>query len=447
MGMRAFRPNSLLLFLLFSFPLGSLAGQERIVGVAFDSLRSQLPVVNGEIILVGTGRRTHTDSAGRFTFRDVDNTAREVIFWAPWLDSLGLPPLRAEVSSATTADRLVILSTPSLATYQRQVCGTELSDADGVLLGETRSPRGEARAGIVVAARWTQTILGPGRHEQSLIATVDTTSAAGLFTLCGVPIGTMVSIRALGGRWTSAERMVAIDAPVQRHDLIVGSNGMFARVTGRVVNRDGTALTGATISMSDDSTQSVVTDSSGLFVFAAIPQRSAGLVVRAVGYVPEALAIDPFGSAVDMGTIALEPLPPELAAVHVTASPFERERLEFERRRQGALGDFITDEMLERIPTISANVVASMAPRLRAQQPRSLTADKPTLMMRRGFAFCAPRFFVDGLDVGQLEDKDERVHQWNLLERAKRIEVYTANQAPAQFNDFDGCGSVVVWTR
>ena len=147
--------------------------------------------------------------------------------------------------------------------------------------------------------------------------------------------------------------------------------------------------------------------------------------------------MDPVSAVVDVGTIALEPLPPELAAVRVTAGPFERERLEFERRRQGALGDFVTDEMLERIPSISAKVVASMVPRLIAG------GSYPVLKLRRGFGFCDPRFFVDGLDYGKLGYVEQKL----LLQRAKRIEVYTANQAPPKFNDFDGCGAVVVWTR
>lgn len=67
-------------------------------------------------------------------------------------------------------------------------------------------------------------------------------------------------------------------------------------------------------------------------------------------------------------------------------------------------------------------------------------------MLRRGSAFCNPRFINNGIDEGVLVH-ERAGEQWFLLERAKRIEVYTANQAPARYNDFDGCGVVVAWTR
>jgi hypothetical protein len=56
---------------------------------------------------------------------------------------------------------------------------------------------------------------------------------------------------------------------------------------------------------------------------------------------------------------------------------------------------------------------------------------------------CSPRWFVDGVDFGKLPGDEQR----SLLIRAVRIEIYRASLAPPQFNDFDGCGVVVVWTR
>ena len=67
----------------------------------------------------------------------------------------------------------------------------------------------------------------------------------------------------------------------------------------------------------------------------------------------------------------------------------------------------------------------------------------PMMMMRRGSEFCRPRFFIDGYDNRNI-DVDEEA---NYLRQAKRVEIYTANDAPAQFNDFNGCGSIVIWTR
>jgi hypothetical protein len=50
--------------------------------------------------------------------------------------------------------------------------------------------------------------------------------------------------------------------------------------------------------------------------------------------------------------------------------------------------------------------------------------------------------FIDGNDFRDIEIDEEN----NFLRVAKRVEMYTANNAPPQFNDFAGCGSIVIWT-
>jgi hypothetical protein len=80
-----------------------------------------------------------------------------------------------------------------------------------------------------------------------------------------------------------------------------------------------------------------------------------------------------------------------------------------------------------------------LAPRTAIQQTRQ----GPMLMMRRGAVFCRPRFFVDGYDNGNIPVEEEAL----IMGLAKRIEIYTANFTPPKFNDFDGCGVVVIWTK
>lgn len=116
--------------------------------------------------------------------------------------------------------------------------------------------------------------------------------------------------------------------------------------------------------------------------------------------------------------------------------------MEFERRRRGPIGFFVTEDQLKRFPDVSANIVAMLVPRLRAVGGRG----KPILMLRRGSGFCNPRFYSDGVDEGVLIN-ERSGEQAALLQRAKRIEVYSANQTPPRYNDNSGCGAVVVWTR
>ena len=52
------------------------------------------------------------------------------------------------------------------------------------------------------------------------------------------------------------------------------------------------------------------------------------------------------------------------------------------------------------------------------------------------------RIFIDGVNFRDINVDEEN----SFLRMAKRVEFYTANNAPPQFNDFAGCGSVVIWT-
>lgn len=425
-------------------PTADCAAQRMVSGVVFDSLRSLSPVAGAEVVLLGTGLRSRTDAAGRFSFAVVPDSADGVTYWAPWLDSVGLPPLKRSLPGARAIDGFQLtLSTPSLATYQRMVCGTVLPDDAGILVGEVRDPAGRPREGALVAARWYETSVSDAGIATAVMATVDTTRASGYFTLCGVPQQTVISLRAADTELASGEHSVAMTTVVQRSDIIVASREVVTRVRGRVLTSAGVGVTDATISVLGDSARSAISDSAGRFDIEGVPRRSSDLEVRAVGYLPRAVTMHPTAASWDVGDVLLEPLPTELEAVRVTADAFEHERLEFERRRRGAAGFFITEDQLKNIPQVSANVVANLVPRLRAVSSRGA---KPILKLRAGSGFCNPRFINNGIDEGVLIG-ERAGEQWSLLERAKRIEVYTANQAPARYNDFDGCGVVVVWTR
>jgi hypothetical protein len=114
-------------------------------------------------------------------------------------------------------------------------------------------------------------------------------------------------------------------------------------------------------------------------------------------------------------------------------------QLQFDVRRERGIGFFISDSVLAKIPMVNSTVISSMIPRTAIQQTRQ----GPMIQLRRGSGFCRPRFFIDGYDNGNISAEEEG----NLMARAKRVEVYTASNAPPQFNDFDGCGVIVVWTR
>lgn len=426
----------LLASLMLCAPLARAQG--RLSGVVHDSLRVQGPLAGADVVLLGAGLRARTDSLGRFAFASVPEGAQGVAYWAPWLDSLGLPPLRASLDAAT-----IVLATPSRATFQRALCGTTLDEGQGVLLGEIRAPDGMPQDSVLVLAEWQETAIGRGGIVRQNVATVDTTDAAGSYALCGVPTGTSVTLQAANRTRATGQLHVSMTAHQQRLDLIVGEASSSVRVVGRVVERVADAVVpvpAAIVSVVGDSVIATRSDANGAFELRA-PWRSGALAVRAVGFQVGDIPVTPIESALDVGELVLERVPPQLDTVAVVADMYAHDRAGFERRRALGAGRYVTEEQLKPYTLITAAVMNTLVPSLRWSGRGGMYSN---LMLRSGSGWCAPRFFEDGLDMGLLDKPPE---QHDLLQRAKRIEVYTAAQAPPQFNDFDGCGAVVVWTR
>ena len=414
--------------------------QGSIRGSVIDSLRSGGPVEGAPVVLMGANRRTVTEQGGRFEFTDLAPGTYTVAYWAPWLDSLGLPALQRQVQVRGSRSESVTLSTPSRATVQRAVCGDLLTDEQAILIGEVRDGEGNPGAGIGVFARWLETIIQGREVAQGTMAAADTATASGSYVLCGVPLDAEFTLRAVGaGGVGSGELLVRAEASIARRDIIVGGPGATLRITGRGVRENGEPIAGATVLVAGDTGQTVRADEDGRFVIPATARRSSQLIVRSLGYVPLVRAVDPFDTQLDLDDVTLEVAPRELATVTITGQPMTAAQAQFETRRQRSAGGVFVDEgELQKMGVISSNTVGQMNPRVAVQQ----TPRGPMMMMRRGSEFCRPRFFIDGYDFRDITADEEN----SFLRVAKRVEMYTANNAPTEFNDFNGCGSIVIWT-
>jgi len=419
---------------------GAQAGTGALRGTVHDSLRTNAPLAGVDVVLLGANRRATTDAAGRFEFTGVPLGAATVAFAAPWLDSLALPPLQATVDVAADRAVSVMLATPSRRAYQVAVCGVALADNEGILLGELRGPDGDVAAGVPVGAKWYETRIGAGQFERVVRASLDSSNAAGFYTLCGVPTDAEVALVAATDSIASGEIVLGLNgAPIARRDLTVAPPALMVRVRGRLLGADSAALANATVALAGDSSRTARTDAEGRFSLPAVPRRSSQLVARALGFVPTLLAIDPAGDELELEDVALQKVPYDLSTVTVTGQAMTANQLQFDVRRERGIGFFISDSALAKIPVVNSNVISSMIPRTGVTQTRQ----GPMIQLRRGSGFCRPRFFIDGYDNGDISAEEEGV----LMARAKRVEVYTASNAPPQFNDFNGCGVIVVWTR
>jgi len=422
------------------------AAQVVLRGMLVDSLRG-VPVPGATIQLLGASRSATTDRNGRFQFEAVGPGPWRLGFWAPWLDSLGLPAIERLVSAQTAGTIDLTLATPSLASLQRTRCGTTLLVGQGILLGEIRDTDGAPTEAAGVSARWEETRLGRGMIERSPIATIDSTSSDGMFFLCGVPVGSEVVARASAGtRGRSGEVVVRIDSPVQRRDLTIAPAVLTARLRGRVLTAEGAPIPLAAIVPLGDSLLSARTDSTGAFTMDGWPRRSSQLLVRALGFEPRTVDVEPTDALVELDTLQLTRIPPQLAAVLIEGRSVSVEELEFDERRRLGLGAHLGDKELGRLPIISVDAVGNLIPRAQVVGrafERQIVFRRVAMTGGQMSQFCSPQFWVDGVNIRNLEPDEQSLY----IRNAKRIEAYQANFAPPRFTDFNGCGSVVIWTR
>lgn len=345
---------------------------------------------------------------------------------------------------------------PDAILLQRAACGAALPEEQGLIFGVVRGADLEPRAGIQVAALWNEVVVTRQRSETVLRATVDTTKSDGSYALCGVPFLTEVAVRADGDTEGSGQLLLDIgDAPAVERSLVVGARSPTATVLGRLVSLAGNPLRGS-IEVLGDSLGPVSTDSSGVFRLDGIPRRTAQLRLRVIGYVPHVVGISPDGPLVDLGEVEMPRPVQELNRVLIEETFMTAERRGFEDRKKSGVGIFLDDAYFKRWAIPSANTIKLASTRIRGSSgPRGDILTLRYLSGITGNGSCYPLVFLDGANIGRQGPAPNSNfpggvypdQMRNLLQMAKRMEIYEASLAPAEYADFAGCGSIVIWTR
>ena len=418
----------------------ALDAQAEVRGVVYDSLRASGPLRGATVTVDGLTVVARTDRRGRFTLPSVPPGEWTVRVQAPWLDSISLSPLAQVTVVGTRRPRPLRLAVPSVQSYERAVCGAVFTAEYGVLRGELRDVDGTLRPGVFVGAVWAEAVLRGNELMTQLLGTVDTTNASGVFTLCGVPRESNLLLRAGDDTLGTGELSVQLEGrAIARYDLVIGDRSRTARVRGRVVNLQGAPVAGAMVGVEGDSLLFVRAGADGSFEFRAVPQRSAQVLVRSIGYTPQYVGLEPTSNEVLLPEVVLGPVPQELAEFRIVAEGTTLGELEFRQRQRSGTGVFLDEYRLAQFPIISANALAGMSIRI-----RSSGGSRPRVLLRSAGNTCRPRFFLDGVDFGRTRDGFE---EEDLLRRAKRLEVHESWSMPARYADLDGCGVVLIWTR
>lgn len=428
-------------------------------GVLTDSLRAGAPIAGAVLLLDGTSHEVETDRRGRFAFPRLPAGTYRVVYRGARLDTLGIAPLTADARIEGRRAVDVRLAIPGPRSFQLEYCGLEF-DGAGIVRGTVVDARGELQARAHVAALWDEAVLLRGNLSMEARASIDTTASDGTFAVCGVPHTRQFVLRVVSGNERAGDLIVEMDGDaVVRRDVRVGSGDRTAVITGRVLSRRRNQA--VAVELWGDSLKSVNTDSTGHFRLAGVPRRSGQLYLRAVGQTPRIVTIDPLGATLDIGGVQLEDAAVALQPMTIRERQLTRERLAFIERSRGAAGVFFDSTFLASLPRVTASALAQKSTLLRVGPIRSAAATSGEVIMLRSVnardwnTGCYPRIYLNGtmmrtqapqqhLDWEALITPD---YMRQLLQTAKRIEVYTAQLAPAEFYDPDGCGSIVIWNR
>jgi hypothetical protein len=184
-----------------------------------------------------------------------------------------------------------------------------------------------------------------------------------------------------------------------------------------------------------------IADSTGRFAFRELAPGTYRLEIRAVGYAEGAwrLRVGP-GRQVDHA-FDLEPLTVPLPPVVVEG---ERGRVagrlaDFERRRSGKMGYFITTQDIDRL---NASNLADVLGTVRGVKV-DCSAGVCIPRMARSQPGCEPQYFIDGVEASPYFARNTPPQD------IVGLEVYRGpSELPAEFTGSNsGCGVIVIWTR
>jgi len=230
------------------------------------------------------------------------------------------------------------------------------------------------------------------------------------------------------------------------------ANAQLGTIEGVVTDTSLRPMQGADVSVIGTSTR-LKTGVNGRFQLVQIPPGQYLLVVRQIGFAPTSAIIDVAAADTLRLAYTLERSATLMDTVRVTGRRVTLRMLEFENRRLQGIGQFITQEDLDRRGSMA---VSDFLRGVRGVDVSRITNDAfagTVALSRReggsvggdGAGACAMQVLLDGIVL-------PRNFNLDLLPTPKQvagIEVYSgAASVPPQFGGVDRrCGLIAVWTR
>ncbi len=445
------------------------APRVRVAGVVYDSLVGA-PLAGALVTRAGAPGVAVSDSLGRFALDSVEAGPGAFVFSHAGLDSAGLSDVAvpSDLTGARDSAR-VALVTPSRTTVWTRTCADApgpARSADGVLAGVVRdAASGAPVPGGVATVVWTtvdtvQRRVVPRPRTRALRA-----DSLGAFRVCGVPAGVELEVQGAADGSASGWALVTVGARgLATVDLLVpppaaapaaGAPGAAAgRLTATTVAegvvRDtlGAPRAGARVTMDGVPGVEAVTDAEGRFRLAGVPAGTQTLVVRAVGYVPEAVSVGLRAGGGAPVEVTLRRVV-QLAGVGVRGRGGAPRAFldELESRRRLGLVTLMDTVLLRRSGQLRTALSSVPFAMVRAGQFASDWAVLFTSVGNMGGGVCVANVFVDGQVVTWQVAQDLSPDQILAAEVYRRPGTLPARYAAMVTTAAANCGSVLLWTR
>ena len=426
----------------------SPAPRARIVGTVFDSAATQwLGGATVQLVDVANPANVRTAIAaanGRYVIDSIALGNYLIGFFHERLDRLALEAPLFRVNITTPEQLEVPMAIPSAETIIRKHCGPgDPEQPMGLYIGIVRSA---ATSQLVAAARvraqYTEVTVGPRGVERRQPSRFGSSTADGLFTLCGVPRNAPVTARAYAG----SDSTGFIELRVPRNgllvrDLVIGStNKGTGALRGTVKSASGAQVASARVVLWGASGSGANT-SNGQYSLDGLPTGTQMVEARAIGFQPMRVVVDVPAADAATADITLEALVATVDTVRVRGDRVSTQMAEFEKRRRAGFGSFIDENQLNaRSPIFMADIFRTV-PGISIATGQSAQG---RVLMRGNAGTCAPAVFLNGMNV---QVPDGNLDAIMNSQEVMAVEVYSrTSSVPPQFDSRNGCGSIVVWT-
>ncbi len=437
----------------------AFAGAQSIHGTVVDS-SSGKPVPAARVGVYNTTLQTVADSLGRFVFSDVATGDRALTIHTPSLDSVNASYTVPVLVTGTTTT--VSMRVPSALQIAAMACGTRGYGEGGIVLGRLRlASDSTARPSGTISAEWP---IAAASDER------------GRFALCGVPLDTALSLKAVadgatgqstGVRVSSAARFARAEVVLRGEIVTTGT------LTGIVTDSLNRPLAGADVSL-PTLAKTTLTNEEGAFSLRDVPAGEQHVVIRRLGYSPVDVRLTFQAGRTLQRRISLSRAI-MLDSVTVTEKGHDPALGDFDDNRRLGLGHFITRDELAKLEGVSTGAVLRSIPGIvvatrgpyswvgsnRAQMMKSINPRNPLLLDKADRPKNAPDpqqmcysiVYVDNVMVfgaKKFGNTLEPLFDINSIPVAEieSIEYYASvSQTPAKYLTLDSqCGVLVIHT-